>query len=1061
MLKLSIFLENVKQSKILLNKLNIDPNTSDEYKKIRNLLVGNDGYTYCFCKNHFVDGVPLEELENILNIIKNERGTINKFTKPIVKLKNIEEFYDEYNLIKNKSSLTKLYNKFLPEQKNLLDINNQDDIELLVSLNNKNTDNFFIKSKRYHTRRELINAINIFINADTETMFGSLLDKLEDDNINIITYSKEHDIIIILVNYKELVKWAGDTSWCILNSEYTFNSYNSEPFSQQFIMFLTDKNNNYSKIGVTTNITGYKTSHLKDDAFFSEKQLKDLLEEKEIDFKILLPLKENILKLNDFSPFPVKVLLDIGISKEEIIERKKTFNVNYAKDLQYFTKEEIRKWDLLEKTELRVDDLKNFSKEDIINKKIIDRINDKKIFIHLINAGFSKDEILNLFFNKINFCLEDLKYLSKNDIIKYKILEESPYITLNKLAYYANSFTYEDLKEFAIKKIKSDRFNTDDDKILCLIIYNKNREELLKKLIKSVWVEDLLPKQSQISIGFNRREHIKLDLVEIGRFTSNEIPFDFLYDTYRSVNRDSTNNNVSDKVISYTNFFEKKGYILTEKQLNRIIQDNFSNSILLYEYSVLLSKDFKKEFIINKINSLLSNNSRSLDYEFNIDLEHIKLIKQNLSKYEELYDMIFNKVKKNLEKRPHNLKIGDSYNGIDTEKTISYINFFNIKLSLEQLTEVFYGSDDFEKVLKYLRGQSLELSGEDGFKFFHKISKNNLEHNILIFCIKNGIYVDGCYKLLDTYLFSQTKKLSKLQIDKIEVVFNKRKEYKERWTKFIELDKINEALEETLNLSKKDEEIKKMYNYWYTNYFPILNNKDWNEINNRTGYKDHFISVCILLVKINKLDEFVFINDGIINSLKIFSKIICDKYIINWRRVFIILKKPEREILYKWLINNVKDIPTEMYKNIAPSMYLFDNDKFWRYVDFLTKNKRNQQVITYSKGETKTIYRTNRMYPLKGTIVYLTEEGKWDDLKKLFEIFDNLKMTKQENKLTNDIFAFMSFFYSRDNENDIFTKGLDKTNEKILKELRSNYFYYNPIIKNENFITNFKNFYIR
>jgi hypothetical protein len=41
-----------------------------------------------------------------------KRQTISKFSKPVVELKNIEEFWDEYYKQKNQSKARSIYNKF-------------------------------------------------------------------------------------------------------------------------------------------------------------------------------------------------------------------------------------------------------------------------------------------------------------------------------------------------------------------------------------------------------------------------------------------------------------------------------------------------------------------------------------------------------------------------------------------------------------------------------------------------------------------------------------------------------------------------------------------------------------------------------------------------------------------------------------------------------------------------------------------------------------------------------------------------------------------------------------
>lgn len=251
---LSIILENVKQAKDYLVKLNIDPATNKDYQSIRTMLSGNDGYTYWFVKQHFGNKAPLSELQNVWSILQQERSTVAKFSKPLVKLETVEEFWDEYYEQKNVSKARIAYNKFTAEQKSLLDFKDESVRKILEELaDRKDADeNFYNKSKRYHTKKDLINAIRIFLDSRGDSDFGRLLNALEQDNQDIRYFNRESNIIIICVDYNSLRRWGGDTSWCIVPSKSTFDGYLRGVLPQQFIIFLTNETGNKKKIGVTT-----------------------------------------------------------------------------------------------------------------------------------------------------------------------------------------------------------------------------------------------------------------------------------------------------------------------------------------------------------------------------------------------------------------------------------------------------------------------------------------------------------------------------------------------------------------------------------------------------------------------------------------------------------------------------------------------------------------------------------------------------------------------------------------------------------------------------------------
>jgi len=367
---LSLIIENVKQSKDYLKKIGIDPTKSPEYLKIRDMLSGNDGYTYWFVNQHFGNKVPMAELENIWNIFQNERSTVLKFEKPFSKLENVEEFWDEYYKQKNLSKSRTAYNKFKREQRDLLDFNDEVTRKLLDGLaDSKDADEtFYNKSSRYHTTKDLKNAISIFLSGKTDKEFGKLINSLESDNQDIIYQNESNSIIITRVDYDSIKKWGGDTSWCIVGSKYTFDSYNTHPLSQQFIIFLTDEPGIKSKIGVTTNINGYNTAHYKNDGYCSQKDLTEILDNRGVKFSILLPSKESLLEQPKWNSFAVKTLKDIGFTMEEIVERKNIFSSN---DLANMNSEEVRKY-ILDWNPYSVDVLigTGLSKKEILSKKL-------------------------------------------------------------------------------------------------------------------------------------------------------------------------------------------------------------------------------------------------------------------------------------------------------------------------------------------------------------------------------------------------------------------------------------------------------------------------------------------------------------------------------------------------------------------------------------------------------------------------------------------------------------------------------------------------------------------
>jgi F0F1-type ATP synthase delta subunit len=314
-------LENLQAAKSFLTKSGISLNDPN-FIKIKEMIGNNVGYVLWFTKRFFEEKVPMQELETVWNIIKTEPKIISKFSTPLVNLESLEKFWDEYLDKKGQSQAKLSYNEFPNQQKGFINLESENDLKLLQDLYNDKDKSLFIKKiSRYHDRKSLIDNLSRFLYQKTDDKYQTLLKSLKEKDVSIRWADESNDIIIVTVDYNQIRMFGSDTSWCIVNSEATFNSYNSEKLSQQFIIFLLDRDDNYSKIGVTTNMRGFKTAHLKNDAFVSKNKVEELITERGVDKSILYPSKENILKL-DWDQFNVSVLLEVGFTKEEIIKRK-------------------------------------------------------------------------------------------------------------------------------------------------------------------------------------------------------------------------------------------------------------------------------------------------------------------------------------------------------------------------------------------------------------------------------------------------------------------------------------------------------------------------------------------------------------------------------------------------------------------------------------------------------------------------------------------------------------------------------------------------------------------
>jgi hypothetical protein len=395
-------LENVQQAKSILTKLGLDTN-NEIYKKIRTMLGDNLGYTGWFCKQHFENNVSIEELQKLWSIIKNDKNLISQLSKPVINFKTVTELNSELQQKMNLTPAKLTLDKFYPEQKKILNLEQDSELLIRLSQNPKADKFFFNKSSRYHTRKELISAIEEFLITPQYEDYDDLLNQLEEDGQKIVFGSKQNNMIIIEVEHKDVVKWGGDTSWCI-KAANSFKSYNSEALSRQFIIFLLDEDENYSKIGLTTNINGWRTSHLKNDDKIEKSDLDNLLKERGSSLVSLMPNKEEINKLENFDKIGVKTLLSLGITVDEIMAKKRAFRINDLNALPE-KKEEMLKT-LAEDLSSIVISLRNgdetqYSYDDLrlIAKRYCDIAKLKTTPMFVINyliANYSRQEIIEM-----------------------------------------------------------------------------------------------------------------------------------------------------------------------------------------------------------------------------------------------------------------------------------------------------------------------------------------------------------------------------------------------------------------------------------------------------------------------------------------------------------------------------------------------------------------------------------------------------------------------------------------------------------------------------------------
>ena len=1025
--------ENVQQAKLFLSKRGIDINNI-YFNKIRKML-SNNGYVFWFTKRFFEDKVPFEELENIWNIIKSNPQIISKFSKPVVNLENIEKFWDEYNFQKTNSNVKSIYNEFPSEQKGLIDLSNEKHISLLNDLyKDKDKLDFIKKISRYHNRQSLINSLDLFINNKTDKKFEDLVKSLNDNEVDIIYSNKENDIIICTVDYNQLKMFGSDTSWCIVGSEHTFKSYNSEDFSRQFIIFLLDEVGLRSKIGVTTSINGYKTAHFKNDNYCGKEELDRILKSRGVDILILYPTKEAVINVDwtfikkdmlkhigfteeeilekkrtdvgkkNWDNLSVEFLIESGFTKEEIISRKKLFginpnsykNENYKKrDFEFFTKDEIIKFGLIDKTIMSLSELQIFTKQEIIDKKMIDRANIKLI---------------------------DLEKLG---------------------------FNFEEIRDFA----KKDKFKGDE----LALIRGKSRRNIISIVKKiSKWDETSLKDNLLLILKLKRDEIAPLELIELYNVTKN---FSNPLAAIQHFSKIYSNDLKKDDILALLKCFYGIGYAHS-----------------LINLSSLISLNIYPEYSTELIMGLLSKMDEMKDYTV-LSHDNMNTLKRNLDKNPDIYELIYNKIKSNINKllsssNLYNLKVFVNGN-FSLRGTIESLIFWNIKdiVPLEKLSTIFWNIkvSECDLLLKYLK-DNYDISGKSGYNFFKNCLYSRDEITTLIFCIKNSIYVENCYEMLLDILEEKSNQIDIFDIEEIESIINNIETYKSRWNNILKKDSLIRFIKDTNKVAQYywgSSSSKYNPDTWYKECWPIISEFLSTESKyNYISISETLIqSTAIILSGLGKMEELKVSEDKIIvdntgnsffnkNPLKDLVKIVADKHITNSRRTWKKLTYEERKSIYEWLNNFIKKYEKNfserknyIFSLMSVDWYIFDKKRFWEYIDYVVKLRNNISV-----GKTK---KTIRLKEIKGLIVYLTEEGKFDDIK---TILSKIKLGKVERKNSMNVFQFDYFFNSRKEGDDLSSKEAREKHTKMFDKIMND-FLKEP--KNESFLVSWKDFNLK
>jgi hypothetical protein len=276
--------------------------------ELKELLENNMGYFSKFSEFLFSGNSTIEELRNIVELLKNI-----KINKPIHEFKSSEQLYDHLTEIDSKRKLNQVL-KSIPSnsRKNVskrieyLIYNNIDSVEIFKDFFSKKGGSCKTESHLYEKIKELIKL------SKGDSSYKATLEKIQkhvkdekssswwffkkpEKTTSEIVYS-DGSVIVLRVDDFETSEKLGSPHWCISSGRDYFNSYTSNNRKQYFIyqtdLDITDKKR---LIGVTMYSNGEPSNiHNSDDSIGDFSDISYLYKYLTLDLDINLDINDVI-----------------------------------------------------------------------------------------------------------------------------------------------------------------------------------------------------------------------------------------------------------------------------------------------------------------------------------------------------------------------------------------------------------------------------------------------------------------------------------------------------------------------------------------------------------------------------------------------------------------------------------------------------------------------------------------------------------------------------------------------------------------------------------------------
>ncbi len=301
--------ENVKLTPEQIREAENNP----AFLKIKKMVERNPGYTEVFVRFHFLENVPLDEVETLYNNVIANKDIINGLPKQVDKYLIAEErngsvrtafedLTDDIERLGSSRKVKKVVDEFPSELKrDVLRISGKmkerfEEAAIgLFDLDESLKRDFFKKVSALKTVDELIRRIEAYVKAANNDGFTKVFSKVNEVNAKFgekwgaeIVYVNEdiQRVIIELRSYDACNALCSHTSWCIANSTYHWNSYvgGETKFTKQYAIFdySVMPTNPDSAIGATLEVNNkFSTAHRKNDNYVDEATVRRRLTKEE------------------------------------------------------------------------------------------------------------------------------------------------------------------------------------------------------------------------------------------------------------------------------------------------------------------------------------------------------------------------------------------------------------------------------------------------------------------------------------------------------------------------------------------------------------------------------------------------------------------------------------------------------------------------------------------------------------------------------------------------------------------------------------------------------------